>query len=299
MKSLLKAALVAATPASAVLADESYNARIDDHAPIGVMADHAHKKGEFMVSLRAMTMDMGDPVNSMMGPQSMSMTMLMAGMMYAPSDRLTLGAMVNYVDTSMDMIMGGNQMSMGASDIGDLRVSAIVPLMDDGEHRFLLTAGASVPTGSTDKTNPMNMPMALTMQPGTGSWGLTPSVTYVRFFDTWSVGAQASGKFWLDDNDRGERMGDEINLTSWAAIQADDKLSLSARLSYKDRKAVDGSMMHLLTDAREELWAFAGANVLVGHHRFAFEAGLPLWQDRGLNNLDMGVTLMVGWQRAF
>ena len=30
----------------------------DDHAPIGVMADHAHKKGEFMISLRAMHMEM-------------------------------------------------------------------------------------------------------------------------------------------------------------------------------------------------------------------------------------------------
>ena len=32
--------------------------RPDDHAPIGVMGDHAHKKGEFMISARVMHMEM-------------------------------------------------------------------------------------------------------------------------------------------------------------------------------------------------------------------------------------------------
>lgn len=30
----------------------------DDHTPIGIMGDHNHKKGEFMMSYRYMRMDM-------------------------------------------------------------------------------------------------------------------------------------------------------------------------------------------------------------------------------------------------
>ena len=41
----------------------SVNHRVDSHAPIGVMADHSHKKGESMVSIRTMPMTMTDSYN--------------------------------------------------------------------------------------------------------------------------------------------------------------------------------------------------------------------------------------------
>lgn len=293
------AATAAAAAANPALADDSYTARIDDHAPIGVMAEHAHKQGEAMVSLRAMTMRMGGPANVMMGPQSMTMNMVMAGFMYAPSDKVTLTAMVNYSDSSMDMVMGGTTMEMSSSDFGDVRLGAIVPLLDTGKDRFLVGLSASVPIGSTADTAPLGARMALTMQPGTGSWGLTPSATYTHFFDHWSFGAQANAKFWLDDNDQGERMGDSLEFTSWAAVQASNEVSMSARISYLDQEAVSGSMATMLTDGREELRAFGGLNILVGSHRFALEAGVPLWQDRGGNNLRNKFTLLAGWQKAF
>jgi len=287
---------IVTTPA---LADGDHKHRIDDHAPIGVMADHFHKKGEVMASLRWMGMNMGDPINTAMGPQSMNMSMVMAGVMYAPSDKLTLAAMLNYSDTSMDMIMMGNEVEMGASEIGDLRLNAIIPIMKKDNSRFHVTLGASVPLGDTAETNPGGARMALTMQPGTGSWGFTPSATYSHFMDGWSFGAQANAKIWVDDNDQGERMGDSFELTSWAAVPVSENVSLSARLSYVDRSAVKGSAAVLLTDEREVLNGLVGANFLLGGHRLAVEAGLPLWQDRGLNALDMGFNIMVGWQKAF
>jgi len=287
---------IVTTPA---LADGDHKHRIDDHAPIGVMADHFHKKGEVMASLRWMGMNMGDPINTAMGPQSMDMNMVMAGVMYAPSDKLTLAAMLNYSDTSMDMIMMGNEVEMGASEIGDLRLNAIIPIMKKENSRFHVTLGASVPLGDTAEVNPMGARMALTMQPGTGSWGFTPSATYSQFMEGWSFGAQANAKIWVDDNNQGERMGDSFELTSWAAVPVSENVSLSARLSYVDRSAVKGSAAVLLTDEREVLNGLVGANFLVGGHRLAVEAGLPLWQDRGLNALDVGFNLMVGWQKAF
>ena len=67
MKSLLKAgthvfgalaATACVTVSTPALADEGHELDSLDHAPIGVMGDHRHKKGEWMVSYRLMHMDM-------------------------------------------------------------------------------------------------------------------------------------------------------------------------------------------------------------------------------------------------
>ncbi|MEX0299981.1 MAG: transporter [Kordiimonas sp.] len=300
MKHLLIGTLCAATIlTSPSTAHEAYDNRIDNHAPIGVMADHFHKKGEFMASLRAMYMDMGGPRNPMMGPQSMDMKMGMLGIMYAPSDKLTLMGMLNYVDTSMEMKMMGNDTTMGTSNLGDFTLSAMVPLIHTHNKRLHVTLGASIPLGTTDDTNPMGARMALTMQTGTGSWGLKPSATYTQFFDGWSLGFQANASIWLEDNKHNERMGDQFELSSWAAVPISKQFGLSTRVSYTDRNAVSGSMMSNLTDERRAFWAHVGSNFKLGSHRFALEAGIPLWQDVSNNALDMGVSLTLGWQKSF
>ena len=89
------------------------------HAPIGVMGDHYHRRGEFMASIRYMRMDMGKnalgsrgisdqevielpnpfamsgmPTKLSVVPKSMIMDMVMIGGMYAPSDNLTWMGMI-------------------------------------------------------------------------------------------------------------------------------------------------------------------------------------------------------------
>ena len=88
--------------------------RADAHAPIGVMADHFHAKGEWMFSYRFMTMDMednrsgtrdqspdeivttepnpffglpGQPPTLRIVPTRMRMDMHMLGVMFAPTHR--------------------------------------------------------------------------------------------------------------------------------------------------------------------------------------------------------------------
>lgn len=103
--------------------------RAIDHAPIGVMGDHYHGKGEWMISARHMKMlmsgnrdgrqDLSDmdiiglPNPYQMGsmsthlsvvPQEMSMDMTMLGAMYAPSDMVTLMFMGMFVNKTMDLV---------------------------------------------------------------------------------------------------------------------------------------------------------------------------------------------------
>jgi hypothetical protein len=47
--------------------------RADDHAPIGIMADHYHEAGEFMFSYRYMSMSMED---NLIGGSSVSPTQI-------------------------------------------------------------------------------------------------------------------------------------------------------------------------------------------------------------------------------
>jgi len=305
MKTFLKtSALVTATLASGlsfgVAAHDGENTgpRVDDHAPIGVMADHYHKKGEWMTSLRLMSMNMGDPANTMMGPQEMDMTMVMAGIMYAPSDAVTLAMGLRYKDTSMDMRMMGMDMEAGASDLGDVALNAIFPVYKGENSRLLVKAGVEIPVGETGKTNAGGSRLGLGAQPGAGSWGFTPSATYSLFGKGWSFGVQGSAKVWLDDNKYGERKGDSYAATSWVSATLSENVSLSTRLAYTDTSAAKG-VMPIQGDAREELRGFAGINTIFSGHRFAVEAGLPLWQDQHQNNLEAGFTLMAAWQKSF
>ncbi len=142
----------------------AHDVRADDHAPIGVMADHAHKKGEAMLSVRHMHMEMvgnqigtdsvspdaivttipnrffgmpGQPPTLRIVPTAMRTDMTMIGAMYAPTDWVTLVAMGSYIQKEMDhtTYMGGmganvaGQFQTSPEGFGDITVGGIFPLL--------------------------------------------------------------------------------------------------------------------------------------------------------------------------
>ncbi|RKQ70947.1 hypothetical protein DES40_0254 [Litorimonas taeanensis] len=197
---LLGAACLLSTP-FAVSAHEmdSTAPHAMDHAPIGVMADHRHKKGEFMVSYRYMTMDMDgnrDGTNSLSSetiattianpffgqpmqpptlrvvPENMKMDMHMVGAMYGLSDRITLMGMTSYLKNDMDHTtfqggMGTNvlgEFTTKSKGFGDSTIGAIIGL-DDGSktsRQINLNLGLSLPTGSIEETDDILTPMGMT-----------------------------------------------------------------------------------------------------------------------------------------
>lgn len=126
-----------AAKATVPAADEScLHGRPDSHAPIGVMADHAHGAGEIMLGYRYMfTHDAGMmaggksiPNHSVYEyktpagehytavPLEMDMHMHMWEIMYAPSDKLTLMLMPSYTEMSMTMESRGGHGAHGGHD---------------------------------------------------------------------------------------------------------------------------------------------------------------------------------------
>lgn len=172
------------------------------HAPLGVMGDHRHKHGEWMLSYRFMNVDMegsrdgtgslspdtiatsvtnpffgrpGQPPTFRVVPTQMTMQMHMVGAMYGLSDRITLMGMTSYADNDMDHLtymggMGANirgGFTTGSKGFGDSRISAIIGL-DDGSkpmRQINLNLGLTLPTGSTSQTDQILTPMGGTPAP--------------------------------------------------------------------------------------------------------------------------------------
>ena len=168
-------------------------ATASSHAPIGVMGDHMHHQGEWMLSYRYMHMDMngsrkgtsdidtvtiattepnrffgiaGQPATLRIVPTDMTMDMHMFGGMAAPTDWLTLMVMGTYLKkdmTSTTFAGGAGTTVLGTSDMessgwGDTRLTGMFRLYQDSVNHLHLNAGISLPTGSTSETGTMLMP---------------------------------------------------------------------------------------------------------------------------------------------
>ena len=165
----------------------------DDHAPIGVMGDHLHNKGEWMASYRFMNMGMDgnrDGTDRLdesevllsgtglyrVAPTDMSMTMHMLGLMYATSDNLTLMAMIPYIENDMGHVTAmGGAFNTSSSDLGDISLVALSSFSNG----MLWQMGLSFPTGDQnqkDLTPTGNSVLPYSMQIGSGTYDLIAGV---------------------------------------------------------------------------------------------------------------------------
>jgi len=292
--------------------------RPDGHAPIGVMADHKHGKGEWMASYRYMFMEM-EGIDTfgpytMMRPTSMDMEMHMFGAMYAPSDKVTLMLMGNHIEKDMGMInMGGMTSNMNTSDWGDLTLSGLFDIKSWGEETLIGTIGLGMPTGSIDLKNGAGAQLPYGMQTGSGTWDLKPGITYLGQNESYSWGAQANATIRLGDNDHGYSFGDNICLTGWAAKKLNDNLSISARLNAHFLGSIDGTDENITmmmagmsapNDASnsggEVYSAGVGFNYLFTNgHRLALEYTNAFENDLNGYQMEFDSTVTVGWQYAW
>ena len=303
------------------------------HAPIGVMGDHFHKKGEWMLSYRYENMYMkglkdGDndltpaEVRSqgfMMAPLNMSMDMHMFGAMYSPNDTVTAMLMLPYMEKDMDMLgMGGAISKMSSDGFGDTKVSALYKIYDTEHHKLHLNAGISLPTGSIDERGANGLKLPYSMQLGSGTYDLLPGVTYNGFNGDWSYGGQLAATIRVGENEDDYSLGDQFKVSFWGAKRVADFLSLSARVEGKHTGEIDGEDPELAARAAANMSTLfrtdfqggqtidgaVGANFLVTGgplkgHRFAVEASMPLYENFNGIQMQQQYKFMIGYQVAF
>jgi hypothetical protein len=306
--------------------------RPDGHAPIGVMGDHVHGQGEWMVSYRYMFMSMegnrdgtdnlttNDVLEDfMVSPEDMTMEMHMLGGMYAPTDNLTLMAMVPFVSKEMDHITrGGTTFTTNSQGLGDIKLTGLYQLFNKNRQSIHLNLGFSVPTGSIDERDDTpagdDVILPYPMQIGSGTLDLRPGITYLGQTDHWSWGAQANTVLRLGENDRGYTVGNRYQLTGWAARKLSDQFSVSLRLdgeTWEDYDGEDSALNpNVIPTADPGLRGGTRLDLGIGTNlyfpnsfipggRLAAEFELPLYQSLDGPQLETDWQFTVGIQSAF
>jgi hypothetical protein len=255
------------------------SARAIGHAPIGVMADHYHREGEYMISVRQGYMDMsgnllnGDtisnsailampnplgsmPANLSVVPTEMQMQMTMVGAMYAPSDNVTLMAMAMYMSKDMDLNTYKPMMDRGligtfstaTSDLSDISLGALIKLQETDVSRWHAEATLQKSIGDNNNKGVVFTPMGMNMQmilpygmqAGDDATRLVLGMTNVKTIsEKVRWGNQLRGKFVVADNDWS--FGDQFEFNTWLQYELNKSVSLSSRLKFADQDKISGS----------------------------------------------------------
>ena len=316
--------------------------RPDGHAPIGVMGDHTHGGGEFMISYRYMYMNMSgnrdgsdrisaDEVvspegqNFLISPTEMPMGMHMFGVMYAPTNQLTLMAMIPVLSSEMDHITrAGGAFTTSSSGLGDIKLTALYNVAKFGNSRVHLHGGVAFPTGSIESSDvtpasaPNETQLPYPMQLGSGTVDLLPGVTYLGQTMDWSWGIQARGTIRLGENDQDYALGNRFLFTTWGARKLTPWISASLRLEANSWEDVSGAspafagpvnmrmVPTVFTDLRggSRFDAGLGLNTTVNQGalkglRFAVEGMVPVAQNLDGPQLETDWQIIAGLQYAF
>ena len=292
--------------------DQWRSARPDGHAPISVMGDHYHEKGEIMISYRYMPMWMKGNLQStdevsneeihqrfMVAPQSMHMSMHMVGVMYAPTDFLTLMCMVNYISNTMNLSTRMNtEFTTNSGGLGDLTLMGLIKVFNRKRQSLHGNLGVSIPVGDIDQRDETPMmsdaQLAYPMQLGSGTWDPIFSLSYLGQSDRFSWGVQPKYILRIEENSENYTLGNRFDIVGWSAIKVSDYFSCSASLSYFDVQQIDGAdadlnpmimpLFDVANSKRRQLDIGVGTNFYVpsgnfNNLRLAAEMKLPIYQE--------------------
>lgn len=299
------------------------------HAPIGVMGDHTHKKGEFMMGARYMMMqkkdmlegtdDIGDnDYTQTMKPREMNMSMVMLGFMYGLTDRLTLVPGLKYISKEMEAYnsMSSMKMENEAKSLGDSRLGVLYDVLPAAHNKVVVAKFAlSIPTGDTEvEKNGSRLPYGI--QTGSGTYDTTIGITYKQYISNYEIGSQLQYTHRLGENDQGYTLGNVLNASFWGAYAYSKNFSFSSRLNLKYQEKIDGrdknittmSSMNLMVDPNNyggtNVNILLGVNYMMGEakstdNRFALEYGIPVLQNVHGKQLKLNHVMVLGWQKLF
>lgn len=312
--------------------------RPDGHAPISIMADHYHRKGGVMFSYRFMNMNMENLLSGthaisniaahdagyMITPLKMPMQMHMFGMMYAPSDKITLLVMANIINNDMDLQMRMTtgmtmQFNTSSSGFGDLKLGMTYKVINKNKQSFHGNLTFSLPTGSISEMDetPMSTPneilLPYPMQIGSGTFDTNLGFTYLGQTETISWGSQLSTILRLGTNSDDYAFGNKYGINNWFAVKTTNWLSFSARLEGKIVEEIRGTnpnlMPMMVTTADTQNSGGTYVNAGLGFNLYApkgklkdlrlgFEIASPLYQKANGFQLENRETITVGLQYA-
>lgn len=292
---------------------------------VGLMNDHLHEAGEFMIGLRYQHFDWSGAnwhgtqavsdqelldAGYMMRAESMAMDMAMLDLMYGVTEHLTVTVSPQYIWNRMRMVdldpmgMGGVDRE-ATSGVGDTLASASLRLAR-GEHVGAhVTLGIWAPTGKSGLKND-GVFVEYCMQTGSGTWDIEPSATVKGQDGRAGWGAQAAYRWHAQHrNSSGYRLGNRAVLTGWLSYLLAPSVVVTARAEYRHQGRIHGEYDGPHDDMMPpDFPANFGGDLLIGAvglnwkpavgmergPQLGIEVGLPLYQRVN------GVQLPQKWQ---
>ena len=238
---------------------------------------------------------------------------------WAPFSRLTLIASlpVRLLDQGSKSATGLTQHSK-TDGIGDLHLMALIPFMKKGQESLTVNIGFRAPTGSIrDRNTISGAPdprLGYSMQPGRGSWGFIPGLTYRGHWKGLSWGLQYKSVIWLNTNSLHYRPGTRYGATTWMAWSWADWVSTSFRVGWDKWGNVHGGDREFgrypydqpdedpMRQGGQRVDLAPGVNFRIpccGGPQLGFEAVFPVWQELSGPQLRNRWMLHTGLRVAF
>jgi hypothetical protein len=241
-------------------------------SPASISRDHVMQKGQFMLTYRYMYMWMGNyyagtnklPANATIinskireitgDPAAhghvfsnwMKMQMHMVELMYGLTDKLTVMGMVQYTDKEMRMFHHDGKTDHASRGLGDTILSADYLVAQGGGNSLIVGMGVSLPTGKINKTHvhiihDEEVPLrAYSMQLGSGTYDLLPSLTYTYTYGKLGAGLQANATIRTGRNKEGYRFGHAFGTAGWVGYMLSDFLVPNVSVRYSKWGRIKG-----------------------------------------------------------
>jgi hypothetical protein len=270
-----------------------------------------------------------------MAPDQMHMDMHMLMGMYGITSRITTMLMLNYNVSSMSMDMftasahhhnGAASTStstlheMKTSGMGDVKLHLLYSMIRKVNHQLIIGAGVNIPTGSIGLKGDADDPMypgerlPYSMQMGSGTFDLLPSLTYTYQKNKITFSAQCSGIYRTQYNSVGYSLGNQLTANTWMAYQWLRFMSTSLRMEAGATGKIDGYDPTLYyydelsanpnNYGGKRLSCYAGTifqfkNGFVKNHRLGIEYGIPLYESLNGTQMKLKQTIYASWAYSF
>jgi hypothetical protein len=247
-------------------------------------------------------------------PRSRDTKAHIMGISWAAHERITLVARlpIMAIDESATGFGGAESTKTSSNGTGDLAFGMLVPFMRRGEQTTSVSLMVGAPTGSIIE-GPIGERLAYPMQPGSGSWTLSPGFNYKGRYGDFTWGGQFGATFALSRNSLHYEQGTEWRVSGWLGWGLADWLSISLRSEWDRWGNIGGEDAELpfpyLSPAQDptkqrgdRVDMGPGINILLpccGAQRFALEAMFPLYQDLDGPQLANDWVLNASWQVSF
>ena len=336
----LAVAVLASTPASAMPAPEgagesdfkraALEVTAAGQAPAGVDLDRPLSGGEWRISYRfqgtwrtgnwdgserisaAEARAEGPPYTQV--PITRDTAMHVVGLDWAPHERVTLLVRLPIMSVDEVAIFGPPaEAKTHASGVGDLSFGVLLPFMRKGEQSTSVSLMFGAPTGSIRKADSTGQRLPYPMQPGSGSWTLSPGLNYTGRYEDLSWGGQVGAIFYLNDNSLDYEHSTRWHLTGWLGWSLGDWVSTSLRAEWNNFGnigGIDAAQPFPFTSPAQDptkqgghrIDLGPGLNVLLpccGGQRLALEAMFPVFQHLDGPQLGNSWVLNAAWRMSF